>query len=76
MESQRVSVEVLRPIDFDIAHGVQPDMTAHGSETDDWPQIYNKVNAANILVISSPIWLGEKIVRLHSSHKATLLIIR
>ena len=29
-------------------------------ERDDWPEIYEKVTAANILVISSPIWLGEK----------------
>jgi multimeric flavodoxin WrbA len=35
-------------------------MTAHGWARDDWPQIYKKVKAANILVITSPIWLGEK----------------
>ena len=30
MKSQGVSVEVLRPVDFDIAHGVYPDMTEQG----------------------------------------------
>lgn len=60
MEKNGVSVECLRPIDFDIATGVYPDMTEQGWEKDDWPQIYEKVEAAHILVITSPIWLGEK----------------
>jgi multimeric flavodoxin WrbA len=60
MEKNGVSVEELRPVDYDIAYGVWPDMTKHGWKRDDWPMIYEKVKAANILVISSPIWLGEK----------------
>jgi multimeric flavodoxin WrbA len=60
MEKNGVSVEELRPVDYDIAPGVWPDMREHGWEKDDWPEIYEKVKKANILVISSPIWLGEK----------------
>ena len=60
MESNGVSVEVIRAIDHDIATGVQPDMTEHGWERDDWPAIFEKVMAADILVLLSPIWLGEK----------------
>jgi multimeric flavodoxin WrbA len=60
MEKNRVSVEVLRPVDFDVANGVYPDMTEHGWDHDEWPGIYKKVKAADILVITSPIWLGEK----------------
>lgn len=60
MENNGVSVEELRPVDYDIAPGVWPDMKEHGWEKDDWPEIYDKVKKANILVISSPIWLGEK----------------
>ncbi|MBA2343647.1 MAG: flavodoxin family protein [Rubrobacter sp.] len=60
MEKNGVSVEELRPVDHDIAYGVWPDMKEHGWEKDDWPEIYEKVKDANILVISSPIWLGEK----------------
>jgi len=74
MEKNRVSVEVLRPVDFDVANGVYPDMTEHGWDHDDWPGIYKKVKAADILVITTPIWLGEKssvctkiIERLYSS---------
>ncbi len=60
MEKNGMSVEVLRPVDYDIAYGVWPDMKEHGWETDEWPEIYEKVEAAEILVLTSSIWLGEK----------------
>ncbi len=60
LEKNGVAVETLRPIDYDIATGVYPDMTEHGWAQDDWPKIYAKVKTANILVIGSAIWLGEK----------------
>ena len=60
MEKNGVEVEALRPVDFDLAPGVYGDMTAHGFDRDDWPAIYEKVLGADILVLGSPIWLGEK----------------
>ena len=60
LEKNRVTVELLRAVDFDIAYGVYPDMTQYGWDKDDWVGIYEKVKAANIVVIGSPIWLGEK----------------
>jgi len=60
LEKNKVSVEVLRPVDYDIAYGVYPDMTKQGWPKDDWPMIYEKVKAADILILGSPIWLGEK----------------
>jgi len=60
MERQHISVEEIRAVDYDIATGVYPDMTEHGWEKDDWPGIYQKVMAADILILTSPIWLGEK----------------
>jgi len=60
LEKNGVSTELLRPVDYDIAPGVYPDMTEHGFETDDWPEIQQKVMDAHILIIGSPIWLGEK----------------
>jgi len=60
MEKNGVSTEVVRAVDHDIAYGVWPDMTEHGWEKDEWPAILEKVMAAEILVITSPIWLGEK----------------
>ncbi|MDX1594269.1 MAG: flavodoxin family protein [Gammaproteobacteria bacterium] len=60
MEKNGVSVEVIRPVDLDLAHGVYPDMTEHGWAHDDWPALYRKVKAADILVLTTPIWLGDK----------------
>ncbi|MFD2550948.1 flavodoxin family protein [Bizionia sediminis] len=60
MIKEGVQVENLRFIDFDVASGIYPDMTNHGWDTDAWPAIYKKVMAADILVIGTPIWLGEK----------------
>ena len=60
MEKNGISVEVIRPIDHHIAFGVWGNMTEHGWDRDDWPQIYKKVQDSEILVITSPIWLGEK----------------
>jgi multimeric flavodoxin WrbA len=60
MEKNGITTEVVRPVDAELAFGVYPDMTVHGWERDAWPEIYEKVKAANILVIGSPIWLGEK----------------
>jgi multimeric flavodoxin WrbA len=60
MRRQDVTVDVIRAVDHDIAPGVWPDMTAHGWERDEWPVIWERVMAADILVICTPIWLGEK----------------
>ena len=60
LERQGVQVEVVRPVDYVIPAGLSPDMTAHGRERDDWPQLYRKVQAADILVLGTPIWLGDK----------------
>ena len=60
MEANGVTTEILRPVDNQIATGVYPDMTEHGWPIDEWPAIYEKVKAADILVIGSPIWLGDK----------------
>ena len=59
-ESQGIEVEMLRPVDLDIAPGVYPDMTEHGFDSDAWPDLFDKVCAANILILGTPIWLGEE----------------
>lgn len=59
MEKHGVHVDVLRPIDHDIATGVYPDMRKKGWDADAWPEIYKQVQAADILVIAGPIWLGD-----------------
>lgn len=60
MEKRGVTVEEIRAVDHDIASGVYPDMTEHGWESDAWPVIFSKVLTCDILVITTPIWLGEK----------------
>lgn len=74
MEKNGAQTETIRPVDHDIAYGVYEDMTEHGWSRDDWPRLLAKVMAADILVVTTPIWLGEKssvctkvIERLYSS---------
>ena len=59
MEKQGVKTAEIRVIDRDIATGVYPDMREHGWESDEWPEVYRQVQAADILVIAGPIWLGD-----------------
>jgi multimeric flavodoxin WrbA len=60
MEANGVSVDFVRAVDHELAPGVWPDMREHGAERDDWPELYGRVEQADILVLGSPIWLGEK----------------
>jgi multimeric flavodoxin WrbA len=60
MRRKGVAVESIRAIDHDIATGVWPDMTEHGWDRDEWLAIAETVMAADILVLCTPIWLGEK----------------
>jgi len=60
MDRNGISTELLRMTDYQIAFGVYPDMTEHGWARDDWPDIQRKVMEADILVIGTPIWLGEE----------------
>ena len=60
MHRNHVSVDLVRAADHQIAFGVYPDMTEHGAERDDWPHLWEQVLAADILILGTPIWLGEK----------------
>jgi multimeric flavodoxin WrbA len=60
MRKNGVAVDLVRAVDHDIPVGVYPDMTEHGFARDDWPGIFQLVEAADILVLCTPIWLGEK----------------
>lgn len=60
MRANGVHVDVVRAVDEDLVPGVYPDMTEHGAATDGWPALFPRVLAADILVIGTPIWLGEK----------------
>ena len=60
MRDHGVTVDEIRAVDHDIAPGVQPDMREHGAAYDDWPALTERILAADILVIGTPIWLGDK----------------
>jgi len=60
LERLGVGVETIRAADHQIPPGVQPDMTEHGFDRDDWPDLYRRIIGADILVLGTPIWLGER----------------
>ena len=60
MERNGVDVDLVRAVDHDLAPGVWPDMREHGAASDEWPALYERVQAADILVLGTPIWLGDK----------------
>ncbi len=60
MKKEGVHVENIRFVDHDVASGVYPDMTKKGWNKDEWPELFGKISAADILVIGTPIWLGER----------------
>jgi multimeric flavodoxin WrbA len=47
--------DIVRVADFNVKPGVSADEGAG----DDWPQLREQVLACDILVIGSPIWLGQ-----------------
>jgi multimeric flavodoxin WrbA len=55
LEGQGVGTDSLRVVDFDVSRGVQVDM----GNGDQWPAIRERILAADILVLSTPIWMGH-----------------
>ncbi|NGX84209.1 NAD(P)H-dependent oxidoreductase [Aequorivita sp. KMM 9714] len=60
MTKEKVRIDEIRLVDFEVASGVYPDMTEHNWEKDDWPMLFKRIINADILVVGTPIWLGEK----------------
>ena len=50
-----VSGEAVRVVDHDVRFGVSTDE----GDGDEWPRIREKVLAADVLVLATPIWLGN-----------------
>lgn len=59
MDKEGVQTELVRLIDHQVATGVFLDMTEHDWDKDEWPALFRKIIAADILIIGTPIWLGE-----------------
>lgn len=60
MRKNGVSVEHLHLAAHEVPPGVYPDMSEHGWARDEWPAIWPRIVAADILVVGSPLWLGEE----------------
>lgn len=56
MEKEGASVEELRLADYNIKFGMAPDMGGG----DEWPEVFEKVKAADVLIVGTPLWIGEK----------------
>jgi multimeric flavodoxin WrbA len=52
LEKQGIECEVIRLVDCNISPGTYTDM----GTGDDWPAIFDKIVAANILIFATPIW--------------------
>jgi len=50
-----VQTEILRLADY----GIKPGVTSDEGDGDAWPEIRGKILAADILVVGTPIWLGQ-----------------
>ncbi|WP_145997061.1 flavodoxin family protein [Halobacillus sp. Marseille-P3879] len=51
-----VDSEIVRLADYYIPYGIEKDV----GDGDEWPQVFEKVKAADIVILASPVWLGEK----------------
>jgi len=60
MAKENVKIDEIRLIDHQVASGIYPDMTEHGWSTDEWPVLSKRILDADILIVGTPIWLGEK----------------
>src|SRR5919198_5733686 len=56
LESLDTECELVRVVDYNVPFGVESDM----GDGDEWPQILEKVLAADILIIGTPIWFGVR----------------
>jgi multimeric flavodoxin WrbA len=56
LEPLDVECESVRVVDYNVPYGVSSDM----GDGDEWPQILEKVLAADILIMGMPIWFGVR----------------
>lgn len=55
-DTMDVESEMVRVVDYNVPTGV----TSYEGEGDDWPLILERVKAADIIVICTPIWFGVR----------------
>ena len=57
MKKLGAETESIRITDYNISFGVTSEAVKEG---DQWPEVYEKIKACNILVIAMPIWMGVR----------------
>src|SRR5262245_9279665 len=55
LSAHEVTGDIIRAVDYNIKLGVSSDE----GEGDDWPELRRQIVDSNILIIGSPIWLGQ-----------------
>ncbi len=64
MRTNGVTVDLIRAVDYVIAPGIYPDMREDvdggNQDHDDWPDLAPRILGADLRVMGTPIWLGEK----------------
>jgi len=55
-KDQDVETEIIRVVDQQVSFG----NTSNEGDKDGWPEILKKVKAADILIIATPIWRGDR----------------
>lgn len=56
LEGLGVACETIRAVDHNIPFGVESDLGAG----DEWPEILARIEAADILIVGTPIWFGVR----------------
>ncbi len=56
LEADGVACELIRLVDLDVKPGVSSDE----GDGDEWPQVCERVLAADIVVFATPTWLGQQ----------------
>ncbi|MFN2525378.1 MAG: flavodoxin family protein [Actinomycetota bacterium] len=55
-DTMNVTSEIVRVVDYQIPTGIN----SYEGEGDEWPLILDKIKAADIVVIATPIWFGVR----------------
>jgi multimeric flavodoxin WrbA len=56
LEEHGVETEIIRPVDYEIRFGI----TSDEGDGDEWPQVLDKIKAADILLVGMSIWFGHR----------------
>lgn len=54
LERLGAACEQLRPVDYDLRPGTSSDM----GDGDQWPELLERIQGCDILIVGTPIWLG------------------